>query len=744
MKQKELEALLEDMSLEEKIGQMVQLTGDYLGQSAIVTGPMGEVRVTEEQAALVGSILGSSGAERMKEIQRKAMEAQPHHIPMLFMLDVINGFQTIFPIPLAQGAAFEPELAERGAQIAAEEASASGVHITFAPMLDLVRDARWGRVMESPGEDPYLIGRYAEAMVKGFQGENAREKGNLGACLKHFAGYGYPEGGRDYDNVELSERTFRQDFLTGYKAAVDAGVLLAMTSFNSLDRIPSSANSWLMRDILRGEMGFEGVLISDYAAVEELVTQGIAADRREAAKLAIEAGVDIDMMSTCYLNHLKELIESGEVEERLVDEAVMRILTLKNLLGLFENPFKDADVREEENSLCEAYRKEAEEAAAKTFVLLKNEDGILPLSANQNETVLLSGPYADRRELCGAWSFPKSYDSIPTVKERMQEAFQEAGAAGKLLYAQGCSIAVKGDVLKDKAEDGLTEEETEAAIAEAAAAAASADRVILCLGEQSYQTGEGSSRTHLSLPGRQMELLKAIAAANPNVVTVIFSGRPLVMTEIEALSKAVILAWMPGSEGAKALADVLCGTKEPGGRLSMSIPFASAQEPLYYSRFNSGRPRTGSDDIKGFKLGYIDQDYWPHHPFGYGLGYTEFSCSPVTLSDCRLSAAGEGRGAAAVTASVTLTNTGSRAGTETVQLYLRDIAGSVIRPMRELKGFRKVFLKPGESAEVSFEITEKMLRFVRRDMRFESEPGFFEVYIGRDSFTQNKAVFELI
>ena len=737
MNQKEILALLADMSLEEKVGQMVQLTGDFLGKEGIVTGPGGRLSVTPDQAKLVGSYLGLAGADNLRAIQKKAMEDQPHHIPLIFMLDVINGFKTIFPIPLAQGAAFEPELARCGAQIAAAEASASGVHLTFAPMCDLVRDARWGRVMESPGEDPYLLGEYAKAMTEGFQGEDFGEKGKLAACLKHFAGYSYPEGGRDYDNVELSERTFRNDYLPGYRAAVEAGVAMAMTSFNALNRVPSSANRWLMRDVLRGEMGFKGVLISDYEAIGELVSQGIAGNEREAAKLAILAGVDIDMMSSCYLEHLPQLVKDGEVDEALVDEAVLRILNLKNDLGLFENPYKDADEAEAKRLiLCEDFRREARDAAAKTFVLLKNEEDILPLQADSGRKVLFAGPYCEERRICGAWSFPDTYDTIPNIRERVEEALKGKALAAE--FVLGCSIAVKGTVLKDRPEEGLTEEETQAAIKAAVQSAAAADAAVLCLGEAFYQTGEGSSRTDLTLPGAQMELLRAVSAVNPNVVTVVFSGRPIVMTEIEKLSKAVLMVWMPGSEGAGAIADVLLGEKEPEGRLSMSMPFASAHEPLYYNRFQGGRPRFSSEEPKGYKVGYIDHDCWPHHPFGYGFGYTGFSYSPVTLSADTMGPQ------ESIRADVTVTNTGRREGTETVQLYLRDVAGSVIRPIRELKGFKKVRLSPGESARVSFVITEDMLRFIRMDGTCGSEPGLFRVYVGHDSLTENEASFRLV
>lgn len=752
MTQEELRNLVRDMTLDEKIGQMVQLTADFMGKDTLITGPMGSVEVDPEEVKLCGTILGTAGAAKLKELQQKAMEDQPHHIPMLFMMDVINGYQTIFPIPLAQGCSFEPNLAKEGAAIAAKEAAASGLHVTFTPMLDLVRDARWGRVMESPGEDPYLNGLFGRAMVEGFQGEDLKEKGKISACLKHFAGYGYPEGGREYDNVELSERTFRQDYLTAYEEAVKAGCRMAMTSFNSLNRIPSTANRHLMREILRGEMGFDGVLISDYAAVEELIPHGIAQDKREAAKLAIEAGVDIDMMSDVYLHYLKDLVQSGEVDESLIDQAVLRILTLKNDLGLFENPWKDGSEEDEKRwILCSAHREAACDAAAKTFVLLKNEDQILPLAKEEADTVLFAGPYTESRKICGSWSFPWTYDNIPTIRERVEEAAGEKTP----VFVPGCSLFVDGEIVKDRRMDGMNEQETEEAIRLAVRQARSASKVVLCLGEYFMQTGEGSSRTELRLPENQMELLRRVSEANPNVVTVVFAGRPLEMEEVERLSKAVLYVWMPGTEGAKAIAEVLFGDQEPTGRLAMSFPYRASQEPLYYSRFQGGRPRTPKEP-RAFRIGYIDIEYRPYHSFGYGLGYTSFAYSPVSIEGAGTAPESEtapSGGEAlqqpvltkdgSLTASVIVTNTGSRRGTETVQLYLRDVSGSVIRPVRELKGFEKVTLEPNESRRVSFEITEPMLRFWRLDMTLGSEPGRFELYIGGDSTTENGAEFVL-
>ena len=753
MTAQDLEKLLQEMSLEEKVGQMVQLSPAVYGKDSVITGPAGEVALTEEKTALIGSLLGTGDPEVIRRIQKEAVARQPHHIPMLFMLDVINGDQTIFPINLALGCSFDPDMAERTASIAAREASAAGVHVTFAPMLDLVRDARWGRVMESPGEDPTLNARIGEALVHGFQGENVGEPGRVAACLKHFAGYGAPEGGREYDNVELSEQTFRNDYLTAYQAAVDAGCRMAMTSFNTLNRVPSSANRVLCRQILRGEMGFDGVLISDYAAVEELISHGIAADRREAAKLAVEAGVDIDMMTTCYLDNLPDLVRSGEVPEALVDEAVRRILRLKNDLGLFENPYKDADAAAVQNVwCCDAFRKEARASAPETFVLLKNKENLLPLDADTGdgsgggEKILFAGPYLDSHALYGSWSFPNHPEEIPTLRERLEQR-----GDGRFLYARGCGMLPDKTVLTDHPLPDLTPAQNVEAVDAACRLAAEADRVVLFLGEHIRQTGEGASRTSLRLPEPQMELLRRVSAVNRNTIAVLFTGRPLVLREVEQLAGAVLCVWRPGTEGAQAILDVLFGETEPSGRLSMSFPRAEGQEPLYYSRFQGGRPRFSASDPKAYRIGYIDEDYWAYHAFGAGEGYTRFSYSPVSLSAAKLCWADPDRagtdasGAAAqITAAVTLTNTGRRRGTEIVQMYLRDRTGSVVRPVRELKGFRRVTLDPGESREISFVIAEPMLRFIRLDGTFGSEPGLFDVYIGHDSTTDNSAAFALV
>ncbi len=755
MTQEKLKELLQDMSLEEKIGQMIQLPANVLTGDGLVTGPTGTTQLTEEQVGMAGSVLGIKGAEKLYELQKRQMEKQPHHIPLLFMLDVINGYETIFPIPLALGCTFSPEMAEESCSAAAAEAAASGLHVTFSPMLDLVRDARWGRVMESPGEDPYLNSEIGKAMVRGYQGD-LRQKDKVAACLKHFAGYGYPEGGRDYDNVELSEHTFMEDYLPAYEAAVKEGCRLAMTSFNTIDRIPSSGNKRLLRGILREKMGFEGVVISDYSAVEEMVFHGVAADAREAAKLGIEAGVDIDMVSNAYAGHLAELVRSGEVPEKLVDEAVWRILQLKNDLGLFEEPFRVTDSSlAKELLLCEDFRRKARETAAASFVLLKNE-GILPLrkcpdSGEEREQALSCGethsgekkeaedgsvawigPYVDNREIYGAWSFPERPEETVTVKQGV-----EGKGLPRMSFAQGCYLMDKGCATKFGRVPNPSGGQEEEWMEEALKLAASNSRVVLCLGEHKDLSGEAGSRTSLGLPDGQMELLRRVRQVNPNIVTVLFCGRPLAVKEIAELSKALLVVWMPGTEGGNAVADVLFGDRVPQGKLSMTFPRSLGQVPVYYNHLSTGRPNL-PNEIHIFKNGYLDEVTAPLYPFGYGLSYTEFAYSEVRL-DRQEMKAGE-----RITASVTVTNTGDADGVETVQLYLRDPAASVARPVRTLKGFKKVSLAPKESREVSFVIEEPMLRFYDSGMRYTSEPGSFEVLIGGSSDTENRAEFSLL
>lgn len=735
----ELENLLGEMSLEEKVGQMVQLPANMLTEGGLMTGPTDTLEMTEETTSLVGSILGKVGAEDLHKIQEEFVIKHPHHIPLLLMYDVINGMETIFPIPLAQGCTFSEELVEACARAAAKEAAATGLHLTFSPMLDLVRDARWGRVMESTGEDTWLNAQLGKSMVRGYQGSSKlagetldlRKEGNIAGCIKHFAGYGAPEGGRDYDNVELSERSFREDYLPAYQAAVEEGCVMLMTSFNSLNRIPSSGNQWLLRKVLREEMSFEGVVISDYSAVDEMINHGIAQDSKEAAKLAILAGVDIDMVSNAYVKYLAELVREGEVPERLVDEAVMRILKLKNELGLFENPYKDGCAqKEQELFCCEEHRALARRMAASSFVLLKNEQ-ILPLQKSFGEKLAFIGPYADHVEMYGSWSFPAKPEETITIKAGVRAKGVEAQ------FVQGCYMQDKEQCTRYGSRQEYNASDAKRLLKETIEVARCAERVVLCLGEHRDYSGEAGSRASISLPQNQLELLKAVHQVNQNIITVVFSGRPLVLEEVTEMSKAVLMVWMPGTEGGNAIADVLFGDVAPQGRLSMCIPRSVGQVPIYYNRFSTGRANKSGTTV-GFVNGYIDESTKPLYPFGYGLSYTKFTYSPLEISSDTL------RKEQSVVAKVMVSNVGDYAATETVQMYLRDVKGSVIRPVKMLRGVQKVTLQPGESREVCFEIMEEMLRFYDINMNYVSEPGLCQVFVGPDSDTENMAEFVLM
>ena len=728
-----LQELLDDMSLAEKIGQMNQVIGSFYTGESVATGPMADKGFTEENIGLAGSVIGVSGADAAKRIQKGYMEKHPHQIPLLFMLDVINGYRTVFPIPLGQGAAFEPELSMRCARMAAQEAAVSGVHVTFSPMADLVRDARWGRVMESTGEDPYLNSLYAVAMVRGYQGEDLRKAGSVAACVKHFAGYGAPDAGRDYNTVELSEHTLRQFYLPAYEAGIQTGAALVMTAFNTIDGIPATGNRRLMRQILREEMGFDGVLISDWAAIEEMLCHGYCADRTQAAQRAVTAGVDVDMMSGVYAEQLTALVQDGKVPEALIDEAVMRILTLKNALGLFEAPFKDADEEKEKQIiLCEEHRALAREAARKSFVLLKNE-GVLPLSDKKKTAYI--GPYVDSRNLMGAWSITGETKDVATLRESVLEQCADTDA----VFCCGCPMTDSGRKLEgflECTDEMVSAEEQQRMMDEAVEAAKACGQVVLLLGEDRRQSGEAASSAGIQIPGIQQELLDRVCAVCDQVAVVLFSGRPLDIRQIAEKAQAVLLAWMPGTEGARALVDVLSGRYSPSGKLPMSFPYCVGQVPVHYNEYPTGRPHVPGKDKDRFRSKYLDIPNSPLYPFGFGLTYTSFSVSPVVLDRDHMTKD------EILTASVTVRNTGSVEGTETMQLYIRDVAASVVRPVKELKGFCKVTLQPDEQQNVRFFITEKELRFLTENGRWESEPGAFEVFIGTSSLADAPARFE--
>lgn len=737
MKQTDLEKLLADMSLKEKVDQMLQLSGAfYLGdENSVLTGPANDMGIGKEDLEMAGSILGAAGADTMKKLQDDYMAKQPHHIPMLFMMDVIHGMKTIFPAPLAQGATFDPELSGECASAAAKEASAAGLHVTFSPMVDLVRDARWGRVVESTGEDPYLNSRFSEAIVKGFQGDDLKTPGKVASCIKHFAGYGGAVAGRDYNTVELSEHTFREFYLPAYKAGIDAGAAMVMTSFNTINGVPASTNKWLMRDILRGEMGFDGVLISDFAAILETVAHRSSKDAADAAKKALEAGVDIDMMTSVYAANLCRLVEEGEVDEHLIDECCLRILELKNKLGLFENPYKDADeTKEKEVILCKEHRALAREAARKSFVLLKNEEKILPLG--KEKKIAWVGPYVHSRNLMGSWSFIGDAKDVTNLEEAVKA---QADTTNMSFHAGspmlGSDIRLEG--FGEAMEQSTTPEEEEAMLLEAVNAAKEADVVVLAIGEDRLQSGEATSNANIRIPEIQQRLLERVSKVNENVVVVLFNGRPLDLRDVVSKAKAVLEVWMPGTEGANAIADVVFGAYAPSGKLTMSFPYSVGQVPVHYNEYSTGRPHVPGKDKDRFRSKYLDIPNAPLFPFGYGLGYTSFAISDVKLDKAELGMEDE------IKASVTVKNTGDTKGTETVQLYIHDVAASVVRPVKELKDFCKVTLQPGEETEVIFKITEEELRFLTENERVESENGAFEVFIGSDSTTENKAEFVL-
>ncbi|MCM3131503.1 beta-glucosidase BglX [Paenibacillus polysaccharolyticus] len=713
--------LVNQMTLEEKVAQLLQLTANFYegtDTQGQITGPMEEMGITEQSVRASGSILGLSGAQAIMDVQQAYLEKSRLGIPLLFMADVVHGFKTIFPIPLAIGCSWDLELAEKSAEIAARESAVSGLHVTFAPMVDLVRDPRWGRVMETTGEDPYLNSLFAAAFVRGYQGDNLKDEvDRLAACVKHFAAYGAAEGGRDYNTVDMSERQLREYYLPAYKAALDAGVEMVMTSFNTVDGIPASGNEKLMRGILREEWGFDGVLISDWASIREMIAHGAAEDDREAAYRAIRAGVDMEMMTPCYVSHLPELVQKGEVEEHLVDEAVLRILQLKDKLGLFDNPFRAADPdREREIVFSKEHREVSRELAAKSAVLLKNDGQTLPLQPNAK--VALIGPFAQSEDILGWWSC----EGVKADAVKLGTALQERLPQGKVLVAQGSTVHT------------VTDDQ----IAAALEAASQSDIIVLALGEDSEMSGEGGSRTDIRLPAAQLQLVQALKAAGKPIVSVIFNGRPLDLNGIIGESDAVLEAWFPGSEGGAAIADILTGAVNPSARLTMSFPQSVGQVPVYYNHFNTGRPINPDNTENRYVSQYIDSPNEPLFPFGYGLSYTTFAYGEIEVSGQEMTANDS------LTVQVRVTNTGDRAGIETVQLYVRDVSGEVVRPMRELKDYVKLSLAPGETGTATFTLNEEQLRYHHADLSYRSDRGEFHVMVGPNSRDTQSHTFRLV
>jgi len=703
----DIKKILSEMTLDEKIGHLMQLNGiQILESEAEITGPDMKIETKDDYTKVLGSVLNFANASEAKMLQEAHLEGDPHKIPMLLMMDVIHGYRTIYPVPLGLGASFDPDLVYECTRVASKEASAAGVHVTFTPMVDYVRDARWGRVMESCGEEPLLNGIMGAVQVKAFHGDGIDKPGNLATCVKHFAAYGGAEAGRDYAQVELSEHTLREFYLPAYKACIDAGVDMLMPSFNSLNGVPSTANSWLMKKILKDEWKFEGVVISDYSAIEELIKHGVAADYKEAAKLAFENGCDIEMCSTAYYQHLKELILEGVFTEEQLDEAVLRILDLKNKMGLFEDPHHGASTEaENEAMLLPESRETVRKAAEQCAVLLKNE-GILPLS-DKTKKIAVIGPLADNHEILGFWSCHGVDDESVTVKEGIERLLPDA----EIVAYEGCSYL-----------HGTTDR---SGFSEAVRAAGNADAVILCLGEPQYYSGESNCRTDITLPGVQLELAKEVISANPNTAVLTFSGRPLALTGLSKIAPAILHMWFPGTEGGSAAANLIFGKANPCGKLSMSFPKAVGQCPVYYNHPRTGRPKEENDDeFVIYQSNYIDCGNLPLYPFGYGLSYSNFVYEGLELSSDKLTAEGE------ITVKITVHNNSDIPGKETVMLYMRDTVASNVRPIQQLIDFKKLDFDANERKTIEFTVKEEMLRFWNNDNEFVSEKGEFRISTG--------------
>lgn len=697
-----VDALLQKMTLDEKLGQLQQV-------DAFETGDKPSLSWKLARRGLLGSTLGTGSPKQFNELQRRAMKARLH-IPLLFGFDVIHGYRTIFPTPLAEASAFDPSLAQRTAAAAAAEAAAVGLKWTFAPMVDVARDPRWGRVVEGAGEDPLLGSALAAARVRGFQGPDPSALDRVLACAKHWVAYGAVEGGRDYAGVEVSQPTLRDVYFPPFKAALDAGVGTFMSAFNDLNGVPASANPWTLTQVLRGEWNFPGFVVSDYTSVQELIAHGLVADGAQAAQRALSAGVDMEMVSRLYNEHGRELLESGRLTQAQVDEAVRRVLRVKVKLGLFEHPYVD-ESRAAKELLSPERRALAREAAARSMVLLKN-DGVLPLSPDLRSLAVI-GPLADDAvSTMGPWNGDGKAADVVTPLAALKKRL-----AGRVVYARG--VPVEGG--------------DDAGLADAVGIARQSEAVLLVLGESSDMSGEASSRVSIGLPGRQRELLEAILALRKPTALVLMNGRPLAIPWEAEHAPAILEAWYPGTEGGPALADVLFGDVAPSGKLPASFPRCSGQL-VYYDHRDTGRPPVVEEK---WRSKYIDCKPGPVYPFGYGLSYTTFTFSGLSLSAAKVEAGGS------VTASVDVRNGGSRAGDEVVQVYLRALSSSVTRPVRQLAGFQRVTLRPGESKRVSFTLGPEVLGFTGRDGRFAVEPGPFVVYAGGDSDAPLQARFEI-
>ena len=723
--------LLGQMTLEEKVAQTVHFADNSTGPGS----PHADYREQTAQGH-VGSFENITGAAETNSLQKLAVEKSRLRIPLVFALDVIHGYRTIFPVPLAMASTWDPSLVEQASRIAAKEATREGIRWTFSPMVDIARDARWGRIVEGAGEDPYLDSAMAAAYVRGYQGARLDDPQSMLACVKHFVGYGAAEAGRDYNPVDISERTLRQIYLPPFHAAIEAGGGSVMSAFNTLNGVPATSNWFILTHILRQEWGFPGVVISDYGSVRETIAHGIAVDGETAARKAILAGLDVDLEGNEYSRYLAELVRSGAVPEAAVDQAARRMLRIKFALGLFDHPYTPEPVNGAKPQLDHADVEFARTVAERSFVLLKNDNAggkdLLPLSPDVR-TIALIGPLADSAaDMLGPWHARGNASDVVTLRTALTSRMQQAGR--QVLYAKGTEIVSAGD----------------SGFAEAVAAAKQADVVLMALGEDSlWMSAEAASRAHLGLPGNQQQLLEAVAATGRPVVLIVFSGRPLTVTWAASHVPAILQAWFPGVQAGPALVRTLFGDVSPSGKLTVTMPNSVGQEPLYYDALNTGRPADGvdlsrppSNPDEKYRSRYVDEPNAALFPFGYGLSYTKFSYSPLELSTSQMSASGlNQKMAQALHVSTTVRNTGSRAGDEIVELYLRLRGTSVALPVRQLEGFRRVALAPGESKRVEFTVGRDELAFWNIDMQDLVEPAIATVWIGTSSAEGKSADF---
>ena len=717
-----IDNLMGKMTLQEKIGQLnLPVSGEIVTGQAKSSDVAGKIRKGQ-----VGGLFNVKGVENIREVQKIAVEQSRLKIPLLFGMDVIHGYETVFPIPLALSCSWDMEAIKESACIAAKESSADGICWTFSPMVDICRDPRWGRMAEGGGEDPYLGSEISAAMVKGYQGDDLTDKNTIMACVKHFALYGAPEAGRDYNTVDMSHLSMFNNYFPPYKAAIDAGVGSVMTSFNVVDGIPATGNKWLMTDVLRDRWGFDGFVVTDYTAISEMIAHGMG-DLQQVSAMSLSAGTDMDMVADGFLTTLEKSLKEGKVTMAEIDKACRRILEAKYKLGLFDDPYKYCDASRVKKDIFTAEnRTVARKIATETFVLLKNENNLLPLQ--RKGKIALVGPLANTKaNMPGTWSVAAASDKYNSLYESMKQSL--AGKA-EVLYAKGSNLMYDAQREAEATMFGREMRDLRSAqelLDEALSVASQADVIVAAVGESSEMSGESSSRTNLEMPDAQRDLLTALKKTGKPIVLVYFAGRSTVMTWEQENFPAILNVWFGGSEAADAICDVVFGDVSPSGKLTTTFPKNVGQIPLYYNHLNTGRPLEAGKWFSKFRSNYLDIDNDPLYPFGYGLSYTTFRYGDLQLSNNSMNERGK------ITASVTVTNTGNYDADEIVQMYIRDMVGSVARPVKELKGFERIHLKKGESRTVSFDITAKQLKFYNSALNWVCEPGEFEVMVGGNS-----------